>query len=194
MGKRNWTDQELYRDILNGGRSREAALQYVYTGTDWKRTLNAWVKQGGGTPEDAEEVFQDSIIAFDRSIREGRFERKSALKTYFLGIAKRQWLKVLKKSNRQLPFGMWFEETMEDKMEELLYAKEKKAVLTKVIGMMGERCQVLLKLFGLDYSMKEIAEEVSLRDQEAAKKEVYRCRERLKKILDDNQDLRKLLE
>jgi len=78
-------------------------------------------------------------------------------------------------------------------VEEAVIQEEKKKYLAQAIAKIGERCRRILKLYGLNYSMDEIAQELGLKNAEMAKKATYRCRNRLRDFLDSNPEWKTLI-
>ena len=70
---------------------------------------------------------------------------------------------------------------------------ERKDLLDKAIAQLGERCQKILGLYKLDYSMKEAAEILALSSAELAKKQASECRKKLRDYLEERPELLKIL-
>ena len=91
------TDADILSDIRQGGAKRDKALQQLYNNDMLKKTILGYVTKQGGHLPDAEDVFQDTLVLFDRQIREGNFKGQSSLTTYFTGIAKWRWYSIRRK-------------------------------------------------------------------------------------------------
>lgn len=194
MRKTSWTSESLTQAIAERGPRSDAAFKYIFKDSGWKEQVYGIIINSGGSQEDAAEVFQETMIALNQNIRKGMFDQKSLLGTYFIGIAKRIWWKLAKQRARSLPEEFLPPEEIEPSGEELVIASERKALLEEVLNMLSERCQTLLRMAARNYTMKEIALAVRLTDSQAAKKETYRCRERLRKLLGNNPGLKNLLQ
>lgn len=193
MRAQQWTDAAIIEAIGNTEQTRDLALYHIVYQTDWKKMIIAYVVQHGGDTHDGDDVFQEALFQFDRNIRMGFFEGKSALKTYFFVIAKRRWWKI---SSRRKPTQELSPEHYEGEAESAearVISEEKRDYLRKATAQIGERCQKILQLYQLDYSMEEIAEAVGLSSDDMAKKEAYRCRTRLRQFLENNPDWKNLL-
>lgn len=84
-------DQELIRSIKAG---ENHLLESFYK----KNFLIVahYIKQNNGNEEDAQDVFQESIIILVNKVREPNFTLTSALSTYLFAISKNIWLKHLR--------------------------------------------------------------------------------------------------
>lgn len=182
----NWTDESLLTAIQGGGQAREEALRRIYLLPGLRETVARFVLDNGGSRADAQDVFQEAFILFDRNLREGRFEGKSALATYFVAIAKWRWVTIRRQQGRfQEISPAQYEGEAESPENETLRA-EHRELLAEAMGQIGERCRELLRRYQLDYSMEEIAREMGYANAETAKKEAYRCRMRLREYLENN--------
>jgi RNA polymerase sigma factor (sigma-70 family) len=179
-------DDDIITGITGSDQEREAALRYVFQRSGWQAAVVSLVQQYGGNAQDGEDVFMETIVAFDRNIRSGKFESKSSLKTYFLAIAKKLWWKKRKKQRPEEEIAPQHYDDALPSVEDLAIADEQKEYHRRMLGMLGRRCQELLKLSHLGYAMAEIAQTIGLSSPEAAKKEVYRCRLRMRKFIDDH--------
>lgn len=154
----------------------------------------SYILQHGGKEEDCREVFQEAFLLFERSVREGRFEWKSSIHTYFVGIVKWHWINTLRKRGQYSALEPDKEVAdIAGSMESSVIDAEKKRLLQLVINQMSERCRQLLRLWGLSLSPEEISKEAGFSSPEMAKKETYRCRTKLKEFVDSRPHLRDAL-
>lgn len=182
----NWSDESLLAAIQGGGQAREEALRRIYLLPGLRETVARFVLDNGGNRSDAQDVFQEAFILFDRNLRERRFEGKSALATYFVAIAKWRWVTLRRHQGRYTELSpAQFDGEVESPENETLRA-EHRDLLTQAMGQIGERCRELLRRYQLDYSMEEIAREMGYANSETAKKEAYRCRLRLREHLENH--------
>ena len=193
MANTNWTDEALIAGILTGGSEREEALKRIYLKPGLRETVLRHVYEHGGSREDAQDIFQESLVLFDRNLREGRFEGKSALSTYFVGIAKWRWLTVRRQQGRYTELShVQYDETVDSPEAETIRS-EYRELFQEALGKIGDRCRQLLKLYQLDHSMEEIADLMQYSNANVAKKEAYRCRMRFRELLENDPTFAALL-
>lgn len=177
-------DKSTVAGIQGTAAERDHALkQFFRQHRDLRGQIINYVASHGGNEQDGEDVFQDAVVLFDRNIRSGRFEGKSTLATFFFSIAKFHWIGKRRRARKteELP-----ERRENDGVQEpdLHYIhEEKKSILDKALEQIGEKCQELLSLYKLDYSMEEIAEAMGISSAAMAKKDAYRCRMKLREYL-----------
>ncbi|MEO6036830.1 MAG: sigma-70 family RNA polymerase sigma factor, partial [Saprospiraceae bacterium] len=189
----DWTDERLAEAIRSGGPPREAALQAIYQRPGLRETVIRLVLDQGGSRDDALDVFQETLLLFDRNLREGRFEGRSALSTYFVGIAKWRWLTARRQKGRFTELSPEQHEGLVESPEHEVLRGEHRDWLEAALGQLGERCRQLLRLYQLDYSMEEIAQTMQYANSDVAKKEAYRCRVRFRALVDQHPEWNELL-
>lgn len=186
-------DTELLAAIKQGNLDRDAALQRIYQDTKLKRSVIAYVTAHNGNVQDAEDVFQDSLILFDRQIREDKFQGQSSWSTYFVGIAKWRWLSLQRKFGRNTELKSEHYDAHIESVEARAIENEKRDLIDEILSKIGNRCQTILKLYKLSYSMDEIASELGLSSPEMAKKNAYECRKKFKTYLTGNTEYLNIL-
>ncbi|MCE7925586.1 MAG: sigma-70 family RNA polymerase sigma factor [Haliscomenobacteraceae bacterium CHB4] len=181
-----WTDESLMAAIQSGGQAREDALRRMYLLPGLRETVTRFVLDNGGSRDDAQDVFQEALVLFDRNLREGRFEGKSTLATYFVAIAKWRWVTLRRQQGRYRELSPAQYDGEVESAETETLRTEHRELLTEAMGHIGERCRELLRLYQLDYTMEEIAQKMGYSGADVAKKEAYRCRMRLREHLENN--------
>ena len=188
----HWNDATLIAAINGKETERNRALQHIVQGAGWRQQVLRYVMANSGVEEDGEEVFIDALTILDSNLRDGKFEGRSALNTYFVQIAKFLWLKRLARRRPALdPKKLQDAEPMvEDSVEKMLISLEHETVFAQVMSQVGERCKRIFELFHLGHSMAEIAQELGISDADQAKKEKSRCKKRLLNLLAERPELR----
>ncbi len=186
MAKRKFSQAELLEALCGQDADlRKAALQHLFEHSKLRQLAISYVRQHGGNRQDGEDVFQEAIIVFDRKIRQGAFQGKSNLETYFMGIVRWHWFNEQHRPEKavvipsadppeSVPGG-------DPELEYLL--TERHEQLQKLIDQLPEKCRTLLKLYQLNYTMQEIAGELGFANSDVAKKEAFLCRQRLGTLL-----------
>ena len=186
MKTKEWTDAEIISHIQKGGYARDQALYHISDPSGWNNSIISYVLKNSGTKEDGEDLAQETLIFFDRNIRLKKFNGNGSLKTYFNAIAKFQWYKKLRSKKPVDELQDFHYDESIDNLEDLYIDEERKKFIDLLLSEIGERCKKILRLWQLDYSMEEIAQQVNINSAALAKKEAYRCRERVRKFLEKN--------
>jgi RNA polymerase sigma factor (sigma-70 family) len=194
MTPQNPTDADLIAAIQGTREAREKALQTLFQTGIWQQIVVRYVQQHGGSEQDGKDVFQDTMILFDRNIRSNTFEGRASLQTYFVGIAKWRWLAVQRQRKNlvELDTAEHIKEAVQSPENQMI-SDEKRLLFDESLAQLGKRCQALLGLVRLEYSMKEIADALELSSPEMAKKNAYECRMKFRAYLEKHPKLLKIL-
>ncbi|MGO3182437.1 MAG: RNA polymerase sigma factor [Aequorivita sp.] len=147
--------------------------------------VKRYVLKNSGSEQQAKDIYQESFLAMWRNVKNNRFSSKSetAINGYIYQIAKNKWRDHLRSSryknttfiNREIEFD-------ESEIEENEVQDKKIKLIMDSINQLGERCQLLLKLFYFQRKpYKEIAQIMKM-DEASARNAKYRCQEQLKKM------------
>jgi RNA polymerase sigma factor (sigma-70 family) len=186
------SDIDLINAICGTVTDRHEALRYLFDDDNLFHKVRNYVSTQGGTVEDGEDVFQESVILFDRNIRQNRFKGASSLHTYFFAIAKWFWITERRKRKIFVELDASLVESLDEAIDYQLIESENREILRGVLAQIGEKCKELLLLTGIA-SHTEIAEIRGYSDAVAAKKEVYRCRKKLRDLIEEQPELNSIL-
>jgi RNA polymerase sigma factor (sigma-70 family) len=188
--KEQFTDNDFMVGLLNGNNDVLSALYKKYYNIVLK-----FILYNSGTSAAAQDVYQETIIVLFESVKKPGFELKCQLQTYIFSIAKRLWLKELKKNGKTFLFKESEENNLVDVSEDLKEFDEKEADIEKMNNSLidlGEPCSELIKDFYINkLSMEEIAEKFGYTNADNAKTQKYKCLLRLKKIFFEKEIIKK---
>jgi RNA polymerase sigma factor (sigma-70 family) len=178
-------------ELINGLKEQNSqCIKYLYK--EYFPLAKSIVERNSGSYEDAEDIFQDSIVVLYKRLTKENITLKCTLKTFFFGICKNLWMQRLDRKWRLLysenmaeePSGS-YEITDKEFSEEQL---EKKRLFHKHFLTLPHRCQKILLLYLQNLPLKKIADELGLKNEEYAKSRKYSCKNILRKrILNDPQ-------
>ncbi len=165
---------------------RQLAMRSLFEHPALRQKAIAHVRKRGGSRQDGEDVFQEAIIVFDRKVRQGAYQGAGPLEAYFMGIVRWHWYNELHRPARATHAASSAEppETPAGGNPELDYLlAERRTQLENLINQLADKCRNLLKMYQLDYSMTEIAQEMGFANSNVAKKEAALCRKRLRALV-----------
>jgi RNA polymerase sigma factor (sigma-70 family) len=179
-------DEEMLAEIRSGGRRCEAALKALYD--DLRPRVVKHIKQNNGTSAEALDVLQDAIVAVYSNIIEKKFRGESSVTTFTFAVAKNQWLNRLKRKQIESKYINANEDS--ELVENLLpayYNQEKKDAITKILSGLGSVCEdLLIKIYYMNYSMKDIVAESKFENEQVVRNKKYKCMKSLKTLLKSN--------
>lgn len=174
------TDSQFITGLRNGNNEVLTALYKKYYNIVLKLVVN-----NSGTSHAAKDVYQETIIVLYENVRKPQFELNCQLQTYIYSVAKRIWLKHLKKNGHVFLIKEDSEGEIADVSEDLSFHDQKEKDFDKVnqsLANLGEPCATLIKDFYVQkLSMDEIAEKFGYTNADNAKNQKYKCLQRLKK-------------
>lgn len=146
--------------------------------------VNRFVVNNKGKTDDAEDVFQDTMLVLIEKLRHDNFELTASMKTYIMAISKNLWLKKLRTSYRETEFtdvhdNQFYDETNLAIEEEKSY-KDK---LQHFIHKITKHCQGLIHdVFFKEKSIEQIQNDYGYSTKHNAQNQKHKCVEQIKKV------------
>lgn len=182
--------------IIEGLRLRsDYIIKYIYQ--ELFPMILFLVTKNNGSEEDAEDIFQDSLIIVFRKIKANELDLTCSFRTYVYSISRNLWLQKLSKRKQ---FSREFSDievfiTMSDYAlsEKNQDEQEKFRLYQQHFLTLSEDCQKVLLLFMKKTSLREIAAEMGYKTEKYAKTRKYLCKEELKKRIINDPKCQKFL-
>jgi RNA polymerase sigma factor (sigma-70 family) len=170
--------------VLQGlARSDRKAVETIYR--ENYNMVKAFIISNNGSPDDAKDIFQETMIVLYEKVRSGNFELNCLIKTYVYSVSRKLWLKRLQQMNRFPSIPESLEQTIpvEEELQDHERVNREFQAMDKAINGLGEPCKSLLEAYYLQKkNMQEIAMIFGYTNAENAKNQKYKCLMRLKKI------------
>ncbi len=186
MNTRGKVPDELMIKQLQEGESHEVdgALAHLHRQV-YGMTLK-FVNKYKGADADAEDVFQDALVALYKMARQGRLDPGTNVEAYLFAICKNLWFKQLRK--RQETVDLSNEVGAMPELDSLplysMLAHEQQNAFAKLLKRFGEDCQKVLVSYYYDrLRMTKIAEMMGYANEQVAKNKKADCMKRLKNFL-----------
>ncbi|MBK8734789.1 MAG: sigma-70 family RNA polymerase sigma factor [Saprospiraceae bacterium] len=186
---KDYSDSQLIEMIVKGKNSREMAWEFIYK--KWRAYYLKPVMNKGGFAEEVDEIFSEVAIAFENRILKSNQTDIQNLKVYFSQSIYYAWLKYRKLNSKINSIDEFPEIPIE--FSDNLRSVELTSMLDEILNELSEKCKEILKLFAEGFSMKLIAEKFNFSSDSKAKKEKYECQTKLKKYVENNQHVKKML-
>ncbi|MFC2089163.1 RNA polymerase sigma factor [Bacteroidota bacterium] len=184
-------------DIVQGLIKRDnLIIQFIYD--ENFGIISQMILNNNGNEDDAEDVFQESLIVIFKRLRENNaFELSSSFSTYLYSIARLIWLKRLRETRKMEVTQLKRE--MEDyiEFEEPPPVQDKDlrmAIYQRNLRLIPEDCQKILTLTAQDFSAKNIAEKLGFRSDSYVRKRRHFCKEFLVNRIKEDGEYRALTE
>jgi RNA polymerase sigma factor (sigma-70 family) len=188
------TDAEIIDNLL---RNRDVDLSLKFLYRSHYEFLGRYIVNNNGSWDDAQDIFQEVMVAFINLVKAGKFRGEASIKTFLYSLNKNIWLNELKKRGRTQVREMKYEKAS-DKMEQgintALEAREANEGLLKIMGELGETCKKILLLYYYEnQSMREILASLNYENEQVVRNKKYKCLKQLEQLVNANPALKQTL-
>ncbi|HEX9510674.1 MAG TPA: sigma-70 family RNA polymerase sigma factor [Puia sp.] len=148
--------------------------------------MQKMIRSKGGTPDDAEDIFQEALIILVRKVRQDNFQLTAQLSTYLFSVCRFLWKDELKKRRQPIPLDLdtGLSGPAEEELSAAVEEENRARLAEKVLHELKERCRELLVLFYEGrLKLKDIAARMGYSSENTAKNQKYKCLENAKNRL-----------
>jgi RNA polymerase sigma factor (sigma-70 family) len=188
----NRIDLKIIESIRNG--SNDQALSYLYDKP--LRKIRKYILSNNGSTEDANDIFQDSVVILFNQIINNKYKSDLDLDGFLFSVSRNLWIDKVRREKRMLNKDFTIETNHTDFNDQLkdLIVKEKSAALRTVFEKLDEKCRKILHYTIYEkLSMKEISVKMGYSNENVAKSNHYRCKTYLAKLVKEDESLLNLL-
>ena len=168
-------DETIVNLIRSGDNAKALAALYRHY-----PLIRQIIKENGGNSQDAEDVFQETLIIFYRKAQDANFKLTAQLNTYLACVARYMWKDELRKRKPaiMLDYEIAFNDLEEQEVALAMEKEEDAKLAEKVMNGLGDRCRELLLLFyNTKLKLKDIAAKMGYSSENTAKNQKYKCLE-----------------
>jgi RNA polymerase sigma factor (sigma-70 family) len=184
------TDAEIIDNFLRN-RDVDSSLKFLYR--SHYEFLGRYIVNNNGSWDDAQDIFQEVMVAFMNLVKSGKFRGEASIKTFLYSLNRNIWLNELKKRGRTQVREMNYQKAsdkMEQGMNSALEAREANEGLMKLMDELGETCKKILVLYYYEnQSMKEMLTSLNYENEQVVRNKKYKCLKRLEELLIENKSL-----
>jgi RNA polymerase sigma factor (sigma-70 family) len=175
-----YSDEELVAAIRDN-KNLNNAIQFLYR-NHAEKTSSFLIKYGANEQE-AEDTFQETIIAFIDIVKKGTFRMEAKIGTFLVAIAKNIWFNEVKKKDRASYREKQFEDNRdkaETDVSHYINEREMKMQMRDLLNNLDETCRKLLLLFYYEnLSMKEIVQHLPYENEQVVRNKKSKCLQQL---------------
>ena len=190
LKKETFTDAELISSLLGSIRQDEA-IKFLYR--EHFELLSRYILNNSGNAQDAEDIFQEVVVAFIRLLQEGKFRGEATVKTFLFSLNKNIWLNELKRRGRASAREEKYErqnEQVELTVDKALELRQTSESLMNTLNALGENCKKILVLFYFENrSMKEIVSQLPYENEQVVRNKKSKCLKKLEELVTGNKSL-----
>ncbi|BDD07552.1 RNA polymerase sigma factor [Aureibacter tunicatorum] len=140
------TDLNIISNIITG-ENLDATIKQLYQET--YGMVENMILKNFGRSEDAEDIFQESLMVLMDNIESGKFQGNSTVKTYLYSICRNMWRDLLKKRSKFTLMDSFFDKNIEDeeKIDRMITYSENERIFEQAASSLGTSCFEILKSF-----------------------------------------------
>jgi len=182
-----YTEVELIA-ALKDPKQLDSAILYIYQ--EYSPAVSSFIVNNGGSQQDADDIFQETVIAFIEIVQKDKYRLEAAIKTFLVSIAKNLWYKEIRKKERADHRGKVFEisrGTSEEDISADMGDRETKRELGDLMNKLGEACRKILMLFYYEQlPMKEIVSHLHYDNEQVVRNKKSKCLKELTELVKAN--------
>jgi RNA polymerase sigma factor (sigma-70 family) len=182
----NFSDDAIVAGILSNDLNE--IIFYIYK--QYAELISFNVVTMGGSLQDGEDIFQETVVTFIDLVRKSKFRGDSSVKTFLVSVARNIWLNELKKRKSGDQRAKVFETSrghIENDVIENLNKREMREQLLSLMGHLGESCRKILTLFYYEnLSFEEIIRKMGYESEQVARNKKYKCMKELSDLIRNN--------
>jgi RNA polymerase sigma factor (sigma-70 family) len=178
--KSNISDSELVEAICASGTLEQAIVQLY---KEHGAITRSFIMGKGGTEQDAQDIFQETIVSFIDTVQKGKFRQESGIRTFLISISKNLWYNEIRRrqraGNREKLYVADFEPG-DTVLDDVIGNRELKQLLSEMLSDLGESCKKILELFYYEHlSMKEMVSHLHYENEQVVRNKKYKCLQQL---------------
>lgn len=183
--KEGFSDSTLVSALQQEGRVQDDAIRFLYS--RYYEGLTQFVISNGGNEQDADDIFQETVVAFIEMVRMGKFRQEASVKTILFTINRNTWYTEISKRGRQQARNKLFvaeNHEVEKDVSEYISGREARNTVLSVIEGLGAACKKILLLFYYEnLSMKDILESTEYESEQVVRNKKYKCLKQLEQMM-----------
>ena len=183
----HYSDAELI-EAISAGRDLNDAIRYIYR--QYSQATSSFIMQHGGSEQDADDIFQETVVAFIEVVQKGKFRGEASVKTFLNSIARNYWFNEIKKRDRSGIRDKKFELSRDQNEADVSHhitEMERKRQLRSLVDQLGDSCRKVLLLFYYEnLSMKEMVDHLPYDNEQVVRNKKYKCLQALTGLIKDN--------
>ncbi len=191
MFRKEYTSEEIVAGLMSGD-----AKIYKYLDSIYRTQVIKYVCINSGSREEGEELYQDVVFEVYVNVEQEKYDvERSKFITYFMMIARSRWKDKLRKYRKAIHTTL-----LDESYDEISDADDSEQIeqdryyirvhaMRQCIAQLSEEEQEMVRLFYYaKMSLEAVAQRMNI-SYKYAKQKLYRIRQKLRKMLNENPDI-----
>jgi RNA polymerase sigma factor (sigma-70 family) len=178
-------------ELLKTPRTTSEGIRYLYQ--QHFEALGSFVIHNNGNGEDAQDVFQEVLVAFIHLVKQEKFRGEASIKTFLFSLNRNIWFNQLKRRKRAVEREKNYDKMQaaeEVQIDSVIENREANDQLIQLLEALGESCKKILLLYYYEnLSMKEILEQMDYENEQIVRNKKYKCMKKLEEMVSSDKNL-----
>jgi RNA polymerase sigma factor (sigma-70 family) len=171
-----YTDEDLV-EAIREDKNLNKAISFLYR--QYSEKLSSFLIKYGASGEQAQDVFQDTVVAFIDIVKKGSYRPDARIGTFLVAIAKNIFYNQVRKKERSDVREKIFEkgrDQVEEDVSGLIQEREMKQEMHQLLAKLDDPCRKILLLFYYEnLSMKEMLQHLPYENEQVVRNKKYKC-------------------
>jgi len=189
--RQQMTDEWIVDALKQPGQKETEAIRDLYA--RHYDPLCRFILQNNGSEQDADDVFQETIIAFIHAVKQGKFRGESTVGTFLFAMNRNIWRNEMKKRGRAELRETKFEQAntrIDTDAHAIMERQQSSGQLLKLMESLGENCKkILLQFYYEERSMKEIVTTLNYENEQVVRNKKSKCLKKLAEMMSSDPQL-----
>src|SRR4029079_1220186 len=185
-----WSDAEVLQ-LIRSQRTTGDGIRYLYQ--QHFESLSSFIIHNNGNAEDAQDVFQEVLVAFIQLVKQEKFRGESSIKTFLFAMNRNIWFNELKRRKRAIEREIKYDKMQpaeEEQVDQIIENREASGKLIQVLESLGESCKKILLLYYYEnLSMTEILAQLDYENEQVVRNKKYKCMKKLEEMVSSDKNL-----
>ena len=187
MGKSSYTNIEIV-DAIKSNKA-DNVLKFLYK--NLKPKISRWITTNNGSKEEAQDIFQDSILVFYSYVLKDKFDVEANLDAFIFRIAKNKWINYVKKEGKSVAIEGDIAINEEARTSTKTSNQD---LINGLLEQLGNVCkEILTYTIFYKISMEDVCARMNFNNPNSAKTKNYKCKQRLKNLINENPRIKQQL-
>lgn len=156
-----------------------------------------YLKGLGCNEEDAQDVFQESILVFIEQVQQNKFRGESSIKTYLTGIARNLYMNEIRSSSRRVNREeLYFKDSSDvadPEVHHRMFSRENSKRLMQLFEEIGEPCKKILSGYYFEnMPMKQLLLVTHYDNEQVLRNKKAKCMKHLKHLITASKEITEL--
>ena len=170
---------EILND-LKGENNHAFGLLYK----DYYPMVKRFITNNSGEADDAEDIFQETMMVLLEKLRKDNFQLTASFKTYVMAISKNLWFKKLRTSHREVEYTELYDAKFFEEIDDAIEnEKDYRDKLQGYLHKISNHCQGLIHdIFFKEKEIEQIQKEYGYTTKHNAQNQKHKCVEQIRKV------------